>query len=232
MLITYNIFHRKFIMSKLLKKGNDIVLSYHDCVLRQDDFNLLTGPYWLNDALIGFYFEYLGQTLKSSNLLFISPELTQLLKLTDPHEYPIFLDPIQAKTKEFIFFPLNDCNSRSSAGGTHWSLMVFSKNEKTCFFFDSSKGFGSVVAKDFSKDIMSYLLDKGNGQFEEVDSYPQQENCYDCGLYVLCAADVISEYVSVNSKVAECKCSDIKSYVSEKRSSLIALINKLSTSKL
>ncbi|XP_058794489.1 sentrin-specific protease 8 [Phymastichus coffea] len=216
-----------------MSKSNDIVLSYHDCVLRQGDLNLLDGPCWLNDAVIGFYFEYLGQKYQSSTskLLFISPELTQLLKLTSPNEYPIFLDPIEAKGKDFIFFPVNDCNSRSTAGGSHWSLMVFSKREKACFYYDSSSGMNAIVAKDFSKDIMSYLLvEKGNGQFRDMDC-PQQENGYDCGLFVLCFADVIAEHVSKTSEIEGCNCNNVKSLVSNKRQSFIALINKLKQSK-
>ena len=189
-------------MARSQNRENDVVLSYHDYILRQDDVNLLEGPYWLNDAVIGFYFEYLGQKYKESKpkLFFTSPELTQLLKLTDPHEYPIFLDIIEAKDKDFIFFPLNDCNSRKSAGGTHWSLMVFSKSEKICYYFDSSRGWNSSFAKEFSRGIMSYLLEKTNGRFAEMDC-PQQENGYDCGLYVHCLTDIISEYILETHKV-------------------------------
>ncbi|XP_001605290.1 sentrin-specific protease 8 [Nasonia vitripennis] len=219
-------------MSKSQNKENDLILSYHDCILRRDDVNLLNGPYWLNDAVIGFYFEYLGQKYieASSKLLFISPELTQLLKLTDPHEYPIFLDPIEAKKKEFIFFPVNDCNSRNTAGGSHWSLMVFSKTERTCFYFDSSYGLNTSVARDFSKGVMSYLLDKGTGQFVEVNC-PQQENGYDCGLFVLCYADIITEFVLKTSNVEGCDCDNVNSLVFEKRKSLKTLIERLKESE-
>jgi len=33
------------------------VLSFHDSLLRQSDVALLDGTEWLNDKLIGFYFE-------------------------------------------------------------------------------------------------------------------------------------------------------------------------------
>jgi sentrin-specific protease 8 len=39
----------------------DKVLSYFDVVLRQGDVDLLTGPFWLNDQLIAFYFELLSR---------------------------------------------------------------------------------------------------------------------------------------------------------------------------
>jgi len=36
------------------------VLSFHDSLLRQSDVALLHGTEWLNDKLIGFYFEYVA----------------------------------------------------------------------------------------------------------------------------------------------------------------------------
>jgi|TARA_B110000967_G_C18880479_1_gene560759 sentrin-specific protease 8 len=40
---------------------DDMVIAYHDCVLRVRDVALLTGPHWLNDAVMSFYFEYLRE---------------------------------------------------------------------------------------------------------------------------------------------------------------------------
>ena len=34
-----------------------IVLSYHDSLIRVSDFNLLDPPHWINDKLIGVYYE-------------------------------------------------------------------------------------------------------------------------------------------------------------------------------
>ncbi|KAJ8669082.1 hypothetical protein QAD02_000341 [Eretmocerus hayati] len=215
----------------LRSQSKNSVLSYHDCLLRQEDLHLLNGPFWLNDALIGFYFEYLQHKYEDSKskMLFLSPELTQLLKLTDSHEYGTFLDPISAKNMDYIFFPVNDCSSRESAGGSHWTLMVFSKPERTCFYFDSSSSSNTAAEADFSKGIMSYLLENGNGQFVEVKC-PQQKNGYDCGLFVLCFTDVIAEHILEASQIEGCNCESVQSLVSRKRESLISLIHKLKES--
>lgn len=37
--------------------ADPIVLSYHDSLLKESDVSLLAGPRWLNDKIIGFYFE-------------------------------------------------------------------------------------------------------------------------------------------------------------------------------
>jgi hypothetical protein len=37
------------------------VVSLGDALVRESDLNLLSGPYWLNDRIISFFFEYLHQ---------------------------------------------------------------------------------------------------------------------------------------------------------------------------
>ncbi|KAG7208651.1 hypothetical protein KM043_014856 [Ampulex compressa] len=173
------------------KASKDIVLSYYDCLLRRKDVNLLKGPHWLNDVIIGFYFEYLDRKFKKdgkNKLLFVSPELTQILKMTQPSEYSIFLDPINASSSSFIFFPLNNCDKVDVAGGSHWSLLIYSQLDKTCYHFDSCKPLNSVVGSEFSKNLMCYFSGKKENRFIEADC-PQQANGYDCGLFVLCVAD-------------------------------------------
>jgi sentrin-specific protease 8 len=73
-------------------------------------------------------------------------------------------------------------------------------------------------------------LKNNNGRFIEIDC-PQQDNGYDCGLFVLCFTDTITEYVLKTSKVEGCNYSNIKTVVSEKRNSLLNIIYKLQKSK-
>ena len=52
----------------------DKVLDYHDVLLRRADVELLTGPNWLNDQLIAFFFEFLAQ----EEFQFLRPQLLLL----------------------------------------------------------------------------------------------------------------------------------------------------------
>lgn len=212
--------------------SNEIVLSYYDCLLRARDVALLQGPHWLNDVIIGFYFEYLDEKFNTKDgkkeLLFVSPELTQLLKMTDPAEYIIFLDHLNITESKCIFFPLNNCDKKDAAGGSHWSLLVFCKQGKTCYHFDSSRGYNKIIASKFSRDIMKCIIDvdKANKKFVEVDC-PQQDNGYDCGIFVLCLTDLIIEHVMKNGRVDGCDCSRVKESTYSKRMELLNLINNL-----
>lgn len=215
-----------------MSRNEEIVLSYHDCVLRQSDVDLLLEPNWINDTLIGFYFEYLGKKLESSNnseILYASPELTQLLKLTDSSQLSIFLDPLDASEKKFIFFPLNNCENRDSAGGSHWSLLIFSKVENTFFHFDSFGSSNESIARYFARNLDRYLLRKEVGKFVEI-SCPQQENCVDCGLFVMCISDVLTEHVLKKSQIHGYNLDTVKRMVSGKRESLLELIKTLTAS--
>jgi len=204
---------------------NDIVLSYHDYLLRTSDVTLLERNDWLNDIIIGFYFEYLNQQYSKNRLLFIGPEVAQLLKMQDASQYNIFLDPIEAANYDFIFFPLNDCDS-NEAGGSHWSLFIYSRLKGMCYHFDSSSGINGFSAKKLARKVTKYFLEKQERRYIEMDC-PQQNNNYDCGLYVLCLADIVSRHVIKNSKVSDCDCSVVPEMVSKKRSNLLKLIYDL-----
>lgn len=96
---------------------NPVVLSFHESLLRNSDIHLLQGPYWLNDQIISFYLEYLEKVVYADEdrFLFVSPEVTQCIKIVSAEEVPVFLEPLKANERQFIFFPLND-NDLDSAG--------------------------------------------------------------------------------------------------------------------
>lgn len=140
-----------------------VVLNFHETLLHRSDVEILEGPYWLNDTIISFYFEYLEKIVfqKSSDLLFVTPEVTQCIKMVNSGEIKTFLEPLDVKNKNFIFFALNDNDSPDSAGGTHWSLLVYSKPESCFFHIDSSSGSNHNVAWEFASHLMSFFLKSG-----------------------------------------------------------------------
>ena len=65
--------------------------------------------------IISFYFEYLER-----------------VKFADDGELETLLNQLEAPKKPFVLFVLND-NETTQSGGTHWSLLVFSRPEKVFF---------------------------------------------------------------------------------------------------
>lgn len=144
-----------------------VVVCLGDAILRQSDLELLKGPFWLNDRIISFYFEYLHQTKfdSSSKICFMSPEVSQFLKLVSSQEIPVFLEPLCMEEKELILLAVNNANDPDQPGGSHWSLLIFSSQAREFFHLDSSDGMNDMDAKLLARKLHEFLVKK----FERFD---------------------------------------------------------------
>lgn len=171
---------------------NKVVLNFHNSLLRSDDLHLLTGPHWLNDQIISFYLEYLEQIVykDAKTILYVTPEVVQCLKFASNDEMNVFLEPLNAKQKAFIFLPLND-NNEARAGGNHWSLLAFSRLEATFFYYDSLNNDSLKSLVPFVRKIAQAI---GCPEFDFIKGHTvRQSNSYDCGIHVLCTIDRLSK---------------------------------------
>lgn len=163
-----------------------VILSYHDSLIHESDLRLLEGRNWLNDSLISFWFEHLQHELFEgmTRLLFVSPEVTQLVKMGDARELPIFLDPLEARFKDYIFLAVNDNSSVISSGGSHWSLLVYSKFDRKWYHYDSQRGSNHRDARCLVHRINTYLERELPAPLVDANC-TQQDNSYDCGAFVM-----------------------------------------------
>lgn len=174
--------------------GDPVVLSYHNSLLRESDLELLRNPHWLNDQLIGFWFEYLENNICEANdsVCLISPEVAQFIKLGSPTETSIFLDPLNLSTKSLILLPVNDSVSMEQPGGSHWSLLIYDCVAKLYYHLDSLSGGGNIHhAKKIAKN--SNLATQ---VITELTS-TQQQNFWDCGVFVCCNAEHVINHCFV-----------------------------------
>lgn len=206
---------------------NPVILNFHEVLLHKSDTDLLNGPHWLNDKIISFYFEYLEKIAykDEDKFLFISPEVTQCLKICPSEDLSVFLDPLQVKKRDFVFLALNDCVEVDFPGGTHWSLLVYSKPEDTFFHFDSLSGRNFKQAWKLAANLFRYISSDDRGDFQELDSL-QQGNGYDCGIHVLCNVDLIVDFCAKYNKIKGC--GKVLEYnVATKRTEVLDLIESL-----
>lgn len=207
---------------------NEVVLSYGECLLRESDVSLLKGPYWLNDTIISFYFEFLEKDIFRTNksVLFVSPEVTQCIKISPQSDLTIFLDPlVQSEQREFVFFALNDNDMIESSGGSHWSLLVLSIPEMMVFHLDSSSGSNHNQARELGAKVAKYFSFPLPGSIEHVPSL-QQTNGYDCGIHVLCNTEQLANHAIHYKKIKTCPRLPPES-VKMKRKEIIAVIEQL-----
>lgn len=204
------------------------VLIYHDVRLRKSDVDLLRGPYWLSDQIIAFYFLYLEyEVLKEigKHFLLVSPPVTQGLKMSPVSEAITLLGPLMPLArKRFIFFPIND-QMDASAGGNHWSLLVFSRRENTFFGFDSLNNHNSCADQTMIKTLKVILNCPDATYVKQQCS--QQDNSFDCGIHVICNMDNIIQYILETGTVSGVPMVD-DIILNNKRDDLLNIIQQLS----
>ncbi|KAJ2378406.1 SUMO1 sentrin specific peptidase 8 [Coemansia sp. RSA 2607] len=182
--------------------ADSILFSYHDSTLFASDPLTLHDGKWLNDAILSFYFEYLANEVLrgDSTILFLKPALVQCLRLQQDLPSLRSALPPDMHTKHIIFIPINDGDDVFVQGGSgsHWSLLVCSRTTRgagktaavTFHYFDSAANSNYHVALA-TKVKLEMLLAENNTQII-THSCPQQENGYDCGVFVILFADILA----------------------------------------
>ncbi|CAH3027281.1 unnamed protein product [Porites evermanni] len=213
--------------------ADEIVLSFQDSLLRQSDLRLLEEGRWLNDRLIGFMFDYFThhQFEKiSQDVLFISPDVTQFLKLAEGSvDIGDFIEPLNIPSHKLVFFAVNDNESTNSVGGSHWSLLLYKRQTNSFHHYDSSTPFNTSAARSLAKNVEPFLLVKDTPSFIQ-DKCPQQQNGYDCGVYVITITEELCKNFLGNRDKALIDTMTVKD-ITQKRELLKNLILNLSQEK-
>ena len=104
---------------------------------------------------------------------------------------------VQVQTKSVVLFAVNDNpDVEAAGGGSHWSLLVYFCH--ACIFrhYDSSTGRASRTAAARLHRAVRDVLAPGGIEcpLQHVQAMPQQENGYDCGIYVLAMTDALCDW--------------------------------------
>lgn len=188
-------------------EGDKKILSYNDVVLRKSDLDILSGPYYLNDRIIEFYFSYLSSYHPSKDILLAPPSIAfWIMNCPDSNSLDDFLRPLDLFNKKLVIFPVNDNDDVSKAeGGNHWSLLAFYRESNTFIHHDSNRGMNKHHAKRLYKAVARFTSNDSNSTSEpgyvECMESPQQVNGYDCGLYVTAIARSICSWYAQRKEV-------------------------------
>ena len=171
--------------------GREVVASLGDCLVREQDLRLLQPGQWLNDQILGFYFEICQENFPASGLAFVGPEVTQLVRVAPEGDLEVCLEALQLSSKAAVFLAVNNNPELERPGGSHWSLLVFVRAENSFFHLDSSGGMNCTEARQLKAKLEPLLASDAGSTYQEV-SVEQQSNGSDCGVHVILHTDQLA----------------------------------------
>ncbi|CAF0900957.1 unnamed protein product [Rotaria sp. Silwood1] len=178
-------------------ESDPILVSYHDSIVRLSNLKTLDNANWLDDNIITFAFEYLQYESKFTNdvknlFIFVTPPVVQLLKMSDNLFAEQLLQSIDFREKIFLILPINDNTRVTVFGGSHWSLLILSIQEKILYHFDSMSLSNDHTAKEIQQKFQAFFHD----HVTLINCRcPQQKNGFDCGLYVIVIVEEFCRFI-------------------------------------
>jgi sentrin-specific protease 8 len=109
---------------------DDKLLSYGDCLLRVRDVALLTGPHWLNDAVMSFFFEYLRSEgaqpdePHADRVVLVDASLSFLVANVSPNEARAVLTPLGVSRAHMALFLVRRARPRFERFSTSFDVNV------------------------------------------------------------------------------------------------------------
>jgi hypothetical protein len=192
--------------------------SYHLNEFTVADLELLNGPVWLNDQVINSYCSLLrtrdqkkSDLFRLHNLPYVTSQylstyfFAKLMSFNkNIYNYSNVKSEFHSNRKEVNIFKMNKVFIPINISNTHWVLVVVYISQKTVCYYDS---YGSDGSR-FLVNIMKWIKEESHicrEQYSETDwkvisraECPRQRNGFDCGVFVLISADVLSDDIPMN----------------------------------
>lgn len=179
------------------------LVSAYRITITAHDTNTLRHGSWLNDNIIDYYLSMVTErSVNNSDSLPSSFAFsTHFYSKLQESGYGSVRRWAKRKgvdvTKmDYIFVPINRHN-------THWCLAVINNRDLRFEFFDSMNGSGARAIEDLKSFMIQQTMELypdsnpdelGYDRYELLDrlACPQQENAYDCGVFVCKMVEVLS----------------------------------------
>ncbi|KAJ1735872.1 SUMO1 sentrin specific peptidase 8 [Coemansia biformis] len=170
--------------------ADHVVLDFENAEVRASDYESLKPEGWLTGEIINFYWTFLERRefYAEPAVLFLG---TYTAYRIGNAESATVTDNISAqlsdelKQHQVILIPLNN--------RSHWSLLVYCRLTRTFYHYDSisryNRSFAERAAGKFLRVLEPRL--KEGFYFKSMQT-PQQNNDYDCGIYVLAIAEELA----------------------------------------
>ncbi|KAJ9460061.1 NEDD8-specific protease 1 [Diplonema papillatum] len=159
-----------------------------DVTVRAVDANTLGPGQWVLDPVLTVYLEDVARkaTENGRRTVVLHPPVARLLKQMTPQDAACVVEDQSLDAADVVLVPVND-SSASEAGvsGSHWSLLVFSRERDLWLHYDSSAAANRRHAEQLALVLDPWVdADCEVFGFEEAEC-EQQANGYDCGVHVM-----------------------------------------------
>ena len=163
--------------------------------ISDEDLKSLEEGEWVTDIIISQTMSAIEQGVQKYKTTIVDPSVVQLLRKTEsPDNRKNIIKDLKMDEKEYVIFPVNNNDKMEEGGGSHWSLLVYSKKEEGFYHHDPIKRANYKHAVE-----LMYKISVSNDNFipkmTDIPS-PKQCNGYDCGPYIIMYANKMAENIT------------------------------------
>ncbi|KAL7080917.1 hypothetical protein ACP275_14G008400 [Erythranthe tilingii] len=188
----------------------EVLVSHSNCNIDITGENLqcLSPGGWLNDDVINLYLVLLKEREERESHKFLKCHFFNTFfykKLISGGGYN-FQSVRKWTTQKKLGYSLLDCEKIFVPihQGAHWCLAIINKKDKKFEYLDSLKGFDMQVLHVLAKYYVDEVKDKNkedvditSWKAEFVTKHPEQENGFDCGVFMIKYVDFYSRDVGL-----------------------------------
>lgn len=180
--------------------SNEVLAQKFNVEMTRKNLLCLNDRQWLNDEVINFYMNLLGERKTKLKCHFFNTFFYAKLTQRDKYDYisvKRWTKNVDLFKMDKIFVPIHL--------GTHWTLAVINLKDKRFEYYDSLNGSPHKILTHLRKYIQDESMDKKKTPFN-VDSFkdyqrkdiPQQKNGYDCGMFCCKYTSYLSQDFEIN----------------------------------
>ena len=175
--------------------ANDVLLDVHNLQVQTRSFCTLLPGVWLDDQIIHAHLALLQ--IRNPNCMYLDLVLSQKLPPHRPtfdyNEIRHMYRTVPLFDKDLIFMPINISNS-------HWTLIAMDMVTKTISYYDSMRGNGQLYVNNALAFLRASAEARGvpfcdtewTCDRHAAEAYPPQPNGFDCGIYAVMVADLLT----------------------------------------
>ena len=181
-------------------------LKIGDVNLTEEDIQSLGIGQSVTDGIIALDMKLLEEAfetiVKGDRTRLLSPNMTHLFKLGNKMDVMEEKKKLKINESEWVLYPINNkMDDNEISGGTHWSLLLYSKKDRTYYHFDPIESLNEGHAKDMILNTLDYdNFKEGFPSYVEVKC-ERQKNGYDCGPYIMMYMATILENIRNGNEV-------------------------------